>query len=640
MFRKPIPVTGTHKLGGSDVKKLVKDLQKKFVGMSVESAESIVAPLGGKKTVLTLAKCQAPSRMQIYLSGGAPIVIDHSGKGDLELTYFALWRVPGALGKPIVVKHAHVTHYLLKGADLMLPGVGSAEDGPAGDFKKGQVVAISCPGNPLPFAVGEVQMSRTEFLAAQSGIYVKVKTCVRDALWALAASQLGRPELTPNRGFGESEIVAVDGQGNRVENDEDEAFSPGSDGGEEEEGVEDEEEDEETDDEHEERLPSMSDLEIAESPVVTVSMDTQIDTALIRAIKASITDSELPMLSSKFWGQHVVPHRRGDGPALDVKRSVHKKMSKLFCEKIKQGWLFGKEDKHTKEIAVTSVCRSHKDFAGCDLSYETFAELELKEQRINDAATEAVAANYTGAAAAAFASNAGGRKNAPALVFEEKLRPPVSASKVFAELGKVDTLDNEHAPVRFPFDALYTKAEAGEVVKAYCELFQLDKNAPSGAHYLLDPTLCDALFKGVSKKSETFPTFAKKKEVCGDLWLGRFLKVTCIKRGAKRLIKKGGVPPMTIQSERRAGDRKVTRVFGFEQYLIEAEELRETLATKLATHCTVCDVGATKNAKALKEVVASGNAVEKVAGILENVYGVPRMNVATKDLFKGKGKNK
>jgi hypothetical protein len=81
-------------------------------------------------------------------------------------------------------------------------------------------------------------------------------------------------------------------------------------------------------------------------------------------------------------------------------------------------------------------------------------------------------------------------------------------------------------------------------------------------------------------------------------------------------------------------------VFGFETYLIDAEELRETLARVLATNCRVEELEATKNRSTAKAVVAAGNAVEKTSAALRTHYGVPAGNVATKDVFNGKGKNK
>ena len=59
MFRKPIPTTGTNKLGGTDQKKLRKALEKRF-GCSEQDSEALIP----KKCDLSLTKCAAPSRMQ------------------------------------------------------------------------------------------------------------------------------------------------------------------------------------------------------------------------------------------------------------------------------------------------------------------------------------------------------------------------------------------------------------------------------------------------------------------------------------------------------------------------------------------------------------------------------------------------
>ena len=42
MFRKPLPVTGTHKLGGSDVKRLKKELE--VVNQAISDVESQIIP--------------------------------------------------------------------------------------------------------------------------------------------------------------------------------------------------------------------------------------------------------------------------------------------------------------------------------------------------------------------------------------------------------------------------------------------------------------------------------------------------------------------------------------------------------------------------------------------------------------------
>ena len=81
------------------------------------------------------------------------------------------------------------------------------------------------------------------------------------------------------------------------------------------------------------------------------------------------------------------------------------------------------------------------------------------------------------------------------------------------------------------------------------------------------------------------------------------------------------------------------RVTGAEAYLIDPEELARTLGSKLATACATGELEGIKNV-GKREVVAQGNAVEKVARILAEWYGVPSRFIDTADKLKGKGKNK
>ena len=662
MFRKPLPVTGTHKLGGSDAKRLVKDLAKKL-RLDADDAETIV---GGKKAALELVKSPAPSRVQIYLSDGAPIVIDHSGKGDYELTYFALWRAPGALGEPVVLRHCAVTRFLVRGADLMLPGVGAI---PSEPFEVGKRFAVTVPGNPKPLAIGETCVGSADVdargLAAGqkkgSGKFLRIRSCYRDALWAMAAAHPARPPLLPNEGFLEAGVVGVRGHESHdaslraslaldedEEEDEDDERAALDD--------DDDDDDDASDDEARaetrlnEPVDSNDELNDSEKKETSESMDARIAFAFAYAIKNVVKTASLPTPSTAFWSRVVSPSRAANAPPLDVKRSSHKKMSKLFAELAKKGWLTGKEDKRTKAFVVTSVCRTHAEITGLlsshendDDAFETARDADARTKETSHREAERRASMYTGAAFAAFVSE-DTRHAPPPLVVEERFRAPNSARSVFAKLAESDSPSYEE---RFAFspDQTYTRAEASAVAEAYCELF-LEPTPGSdkrqkGGHITLDTTFCDALFKGVLKKGETYPTRVRRADALGSLWLDRFHRVSFLRRGARSATKKGDLPPVRVESERRGGDRKVTRVLGFETYLIDAEELRETLARVLATNCRVEELEATKNrAPGAKAVVAAGNAVEKTSAALLTHYGVPAVHVATKDVFNGKGKNK
>ena len=664
MFRKPLPVTGTHKLGGSDAKRLVKDLAKKL-RLDADDAETIV---GGKKAALELVKSPAPSRVQIYLSDGAPIVIDHSGKGDYELTYFALWRAPGALGEPVVLRHCAVTRFLVRGADLMLPGVGAI---PSEPFEVGKRFAVTVPGNPKPLAIGETCVGSADVdargLAAGqkkgSGKFLRIRSCYRDALWAMAAAHPARPPLLPNEGFLEAGVVGVLGHESDdaslraslaldedEEEDEDDERVASDDDDDDDDDVSDDDERAET--RLNEPVDSNDELNNSEKKETSESMDARIAFAFAYAIKNVVKNASLPMPSAAFCSRVVSPSRAANAPPLDVKRSSHKKMSKLFAELAKKGWLTGKEDKRTKAFVVTSVCRTHAEITGLlsshenddgEDAFETARDADARTKETFEREAERRASMYTGAAFAAFVSE-DTRHAPPPLVVEERFRAPNSARSVFEKLAESDSPSYEE---RFAFspDQTYTRAEACAVAEAYCELF-LEPTPGSderqkGGHITLDTTFCDALFKGVLKKGETYPTRVTRADALGSLWLDRLRRVSFLRRGARSATKKGDLPPVRVESERRGGDRKVTRVLGFETYLIDAEELRETLARVLATNCRVEELEATKNrAPGAKAVVAAGNAVEKTSAALRTHYGVPAVHVATKDVFNGKGKNK
>ena len=628
MFRKPLPLTGTHKLGGTDQKKLRKALEKRF-GATPEDAEALIP----KKSELTLAKCAALSRLQLYLVDGQPVLYDPSGKGDYELTVFALWRVPHLMGEPVAVRHPAVTRYLTGGADLMLPGVGSL---PARPFGSGERFAIAVPGNPAPFAIGETEMSSAGVADARGkGKFLRVVTCYRDALWDVAASHPARPPLSPNDGYLEDGVIPVGAEGiddlDEDEDTDDEGPEKGADEGADE-GAEDggDRDDVEGDDgtlarratalSLSEKVPSAAS---PSAPSTPEEMDALIDRSMLQALRSSVKDTSLPLLSTAFWSLHVVPSRPA-GSTLDVKAGTHRKMSKLIQAKAALGWFTAKEDKRTKEMMLTSVSRAHPDLVA-HRSHDTAAAAAKIAETEEASRAAATPSFYKGAAAAAAA----GDGPPPPLTLEEILRPPTGAAAIFAALD----------PAEYPFeDAAYSPAEAKSVVAAYAAATGLDRGAPSKAHVVLDPHLCDALFKGVLKKGDAYPTHCLRSDVA-NAWLARWRRETRVARGARATVKKGALPPIKVESDRRGGDRRVTRVWGYETYHIDPEELRETLGVKLATACAVGEVEGAKNAK-LREVTAAGNAVEKVVKILTEHYGVPAKLIAAKDKFAGKGKNR
>eukprot|EP01059_Diplonema_ambulator_P007005 TRINITY_DN16556_c0_g1_i1.p1 TRINITY_DN16556_c0_g1~~TRINITY_DN16556_c0_g1_i1.p1 ORF type:complete len:613 (+),score=223.77 TRINITY_DN16556_c0_g1_i1:44-1882(+) len=136
MWKKPIGKYQTQPLKNKDAKAL-----KKVIGDGLIDAKEDV----------TLWKLD--TRLHVYAWGNAPMYVDTSGKlqGQLIPTVYALWRKPDIL--PPLYVNAEVSPYILNGADLMWPGVFDPAFTPV---IKGQLVAITAVGNPMPFAVGTI----------------------------------------------------------------------------------------------------------------------------------------------------------------------------------------------------------------------------------------------------------------------------------------------------------------------------------------------------------------------------------------------------------------------------------------------------------------------------------------------------
>lgn len=68
------------------------------------------------------------------------------------------------------------------------------------------------------------------------------------------------------------------------------------------------------------------------------------------------------------------------------------------------------------------------------------------------------------------------------------------------------------------------------MAQRYVKAAKLDERGPSPRHLLLDPLLCDALFKGSIKKGSPYPTTLDKAEL-RDRVLARMQAQTRVSRG-------------------------------------------------------------------------------------------------------------
>lgn len=211
-----------------------------------------------------------------------------------------------------------------------------------------------------------------------------------------------------------------------------------------------------------------------------------------------------------------------------------------------------KEDKHKKEVILFSVNRNHPDY----LSYKPEKK---KVDKIGPSTNNA--------------SN------------EEQLQKTLEVFEVYKPSVHVHPI---YVSVGAETSRLYTASEASEIVFQYVEKETLVK--PSNKSIVtLDATLCDALFKGAIKKGSTYPTEIHKKDL-GQTFIGRMQAHHCVIRGNDTVVRKGALKPVQIMTERRQGNKKMTKLSGVESFLLDAEALASELQKKFACSTAVAEL--------------------------------------------------
>lgn len=380
MFAKAQKTSGSTLLKNKDVKKLRKD-----VGVRFECDDAKLLTLVPSKVRLhtrslarTRTHCslhalflsllllsyitqqsdvrkvsfQAPSRMVVYTVDDTrePVLFDASGKGDFCFSVYALWRVPDLLPKLLV--HAPVSAFVLRGADVMLPGVVFTSADDVASLRKGELRAVYARGNPMAFAVGEVLVDSDDLARhGKKGRALRLLHCVGDELWAMG------PKSVPNDGFHSDEVVPIDASGMAAQpsgedwSDSEDAAALRIDdvtleekplmaaGGE----TADNDDDDKSSD--------------ATTSVSKDEMDALYVATLLQVLKSNaLKEKALPMLASTFHASVFLPNRP-DGVTLNLKQSSFKKTSQFLKHMAARGLLSVTEKDGVQTI--TGIARRH-----------------------------------------------------------------------------------------------------------------------------------------------------------------------------------------------------------------------------------------------------------------------------------------
>lgn len=608
MFKKPAEPKSLQRLSGADKKKLKRTVKERFSNASDADIDAIIPP----KAEITLAKY--PNRTYVYsIEGEFPMFFDVDGRGaEIFPTVFALWKVPELL-PAFVLKGGEVSRFVIGGADLMFPGISIPEDG-LPSFLAGEPWAVKVPGNPAPIAVGITTMSSVEALkAGLRGKALRITHYYGDSLWESIEGH-----LVPNEGFLGDVVIG------------DPALFSSSQPSAASEGILDDQHDVDAYDRepvgdidnHDEKVDdSQTDARNGASEVLSANVDGLkisehvtveelnnekeqhalsseevdglLDKCLLQALHTTVNDKELPMPGSTLWSNHVLPCRPS-GITLDIKKSSHKKLSKWLQSKSSIGLISTKEDKYKKETMLLAVKRTHPEY--------TSFKREKQSQESVDQRHDALAGE--------------GRQSKPQLEVVEIYKPSTHVNSIFTAVGAAT-------------GNYYTASEAADVVFRYVEKENLVKPSEKSM-IILDATLCDALYKGAIKKGSSYPTEIHKKDL-GVTFLNRMQVHHSVSRGNDAAVRKGAMKPIQMMTERRQGNKKVTRVSGVETFLLDAESLASELQKKFACSTSVTEL---PGKKGQYEVLVQGGVIDNLAKHFIEHYGIPKRYIEVLDKTK------
>lgn len=602
MFKKHVDVKALQRLSGADKKKLRRTAKERFPQASDADLDAILPP----KVEVTVAKY--PNRVLVYgIEGEFPMLFDIDGRGhELFPTVYALWKVPDLL-PAFTLKGGEVSRFILGGADLMFPGISIPPEG-LPSFQPGQPWSVKVPGNPAPIAVGATTMSSNEALKARlRGKALRITHYFKDSLWDSADGR-----YVPNEGFYEDIVVEdrnyaspsqpADSSEDHVEGMHDSTIEG-------EEAAVDVSESHTTD--HDIHVEAIEDLTAGVSEVKlpednateepteerehqnlsTEEIDSLLDKCLLQALHTSVKDKDLPIPGSTLWSNHILPCRP-TGVTLDIKKSSHKKLSKWLQSKSSAGLISSKEDKHKKEVMLLRINRGHPDY----MAFKPEKRVQEPVVQHDNVVAEGSSTKQ--------------------LEVAETYKPSSHVNPIFMAVG-ADT------------SKYYSASEASDIVFRYVEKENLVKQTDK-AKVVLDVALCDALYKGAIKKGSAYPTEIHKRDL-GSTFLNRMQIHHRVARGNEVVIRKGAIRTIQIMTERRQGNKKMTRLSGLECFLMDPDSLASELQKKFACSTTTAEL---PGKKGQHEVLVQGGVIDDLAKHLVDHYGVPKRFIEVLDKTK------
>ncbi|KAL0119266.1 hypothetical protein PUN28_009686 [Cardiocondyla obscurior] len=572
MFIKPFKVKTNYQLKGTERKKLCEEVLVAYPRLSDEEIQLLLP----KKESISIMKIVTHNGHvgKVYCVAKIPMFFQLDPYDTLLFpTIYTLWHHPHLLKS--FTTHAPVVSKLVKGADLMLPGLVLKEPVTLysfGKLPKGTPMSINTEENKAAVAVGVTALSSEDmYLAAGHGKCVEVFHVIGDML-----CQLGKPPLRPDLG-----LPNIDSSANSLKNiesvnqevidqteivsvklDELELSKPLSDIKDEvistehvEEGEEEEEEKESVETENV-QISNIVEPEVVD-PVQ--EMDRLLEYCFLKACKTTVKVTDLPMLSSNFFKNHLLT-ACPPGSNVDVKKSRYKKLSVFLAEMKAKG------------LINTSITKGVETLLSIKFDHPLVKKLIVTEEPIT-------------------------------------AEPVVSNSAVVSECYRV-TADVLPVLSKFGFEKGDVMKRA-EIRKYFTEYVKVE-DLQDGKILKLNPVLAGIMRTKVHQETVTMEDGINK-------FIGRMTHMHEVTLAGNTLLHTGKLEPIDMRVTVRSGGKKVTLVNNLETFGINPKEFSKECQSIGASATITDDPG-----KKTPSVLVQGNQILYVYKLLTEKYQIKK----------------
>ncbi|XP_006622671.1 eukaryotic translation initiation factor 2D isoform X1 [Apis dorsata] len=599
MFIKSFKVKSNNQLKGTERKKLCEEISAIYPTLTDEETQTLIP----KKEAISVMKIATHNGHlgKIYCVAKIPMFFELESLHQALLpTIYTLWHHPNLL--KTFTTYPPVISKLIGGADLMLPGVYLKEPVTLysfGKLQKGTPVSINTEDNKAPVAVGFTALSSEDmYMSGGHGKCVEILHVIGDTL-----CQLGKPPLRPNLGppnidIDSDKIKTIDEiTDQKNENNEESLIETinnldvNNDLISETETLEEENKMEES---PKIKTIATDEIEITMDPIK--EMDNLLEYCFLKACKTSIKPSDLPILTSNFFKNHLIaacPSNKN----IDIKKTRYKKLS-LFLAEMK-----------TKGVINTSVVKGVESILSIKFDHPLLKELVIIEEPTST--QEPIVSN--------------------AAVVSECYKVTADVLPVLSKFGyelifcaeqKSTTVTSYtimlYYMIRIMYILLpYNDCRKGDIMKraeirkCFTEYVKAE-NLQDGRILKLNPQLA-----AIMKTKANVETVMMEDGI--NKFIGRMTHMHEVTLAGNKLLHTGKLEPIDMRVTVRSGGKKVTLVNNLETFGINAKEFSKE-CQNIGASATITD----EPGKKTPSVLVQGNQILYVYKLLTEKYQIKK----------------